>query len=48
LPVGNYFNIDKPFDPAELPARVEAVLRGVNWGNRMYTRIFHFGDVEID
>src|ERR1700736_386614 len=38
----------KPFDPAELLARVEALLRRVNKENRINVRTFHFGDVEID
>lgn len=38
----------KPFDPAELLARVEALLRRVNKENRVNVRSFHFGDVEID
>jgi two-component system, OmpR family, alkaline phosphatase synthesis response regulator PhoP len=38
----------KPFDPAELLARVEALLRRVNKENRVSVRSFHFGDIEID
>lgn len=38
----------KPFDPAELLARVEALLRRVNKENRVELRSFQFGEVEID
>lgn len=38
----------KPFDPAELLARVEALLRRVNKENRVELRSFQFGDVEVN
>jgi two-component system alkaline phosphatase synthesis response regulator PhoP len=38
----------KPFDPAELLARVEALLRRVNKENRVALRSFQFGDVDVD
>ena len=38
----------KPFDPAELLARVEALLRRVRKEKRIAVRSFHFSDVEVD
>ncbi len=38
----------KPFDPAELLARVEALLRRVQKDNRDPVLRFQFGDVEVD
>jgi two-component system alkaline phosphatase synthesis response regulator PhoP len=38
----------KPFDPSELLARVEALLRRVRKENRILVRSFNFDDVEID
>lgn len=40
--------LTKPFEPAELLARVEALLRRVRQKNRMPVTAFEFGDVEID
>ncbi|MDP9338049.1 MAG: response regulator transcription factor [Acidobacteriota bacterium] len=40
--------LTKPFEPAELLARVEALLRRVNKENRVDLRSYQFGDVEID
>ena len=38
----------KPFDPAELLARVDALLRRVQKNHRVPVKTFQFGEVEID
>jgi two-component system alkaline phosphatase synthesis response regulator PhoP len=40
--------LSKPFDPAELLARLEALLRRVQKENRIPLKTFQFGDVEVD
>jgi two-component system, OmpR family, alkaline phosphatase synthesis response regulator PhoP len=38
----------KPFEPTELLARIEALIRRVRKERRIVVRTFHFDDVEID
>src|SRR3954471_24719813 len=38
----------KPFDPAELLARIEALLRRTQKESRLPVQSFRFGDVEVD
>jgi two-component system, OmpR family, alkaline phosphatase synthesis response regulator PhoP len=40
--------LPKPFDPAELLARIEALLRRLRKGHEIGVRSFRFGDVEVD
>jgi two-component system alkaline phosphatase synthesis response regulator PhoP len=40
--------LSKPFDPSELLARLEALLRRVQKDNRIPLKTFQFGDVEVD
>jgi two-component system alkaline phosphatase synthesis response regulator PhoP len=40
--------LPKPFDPSELLARLEALLRRVQKDNRIPLKTFQFGDIEVD